>query len=272
METRLQTLEILKDFHKITGARISLHDLELNEIAAYPKELSPFCERIQREEAARKRCYSADATAFKAAAKTGMPYTYTCHCGLIETVAPIYDYGILSGYVMMGQITGDEAERQEEVKKKTAEYINSDVERDKICENIPVMKSDMLDSYISILEIIAVFMTQTNRMAVKDRDLAVAVKNYINKFYFKQLSVQALCETFGCSRTTLMNEFKESFGITLGQYITEYRLKKAVAMLLRSNKSVKSIAVECGFSDQNYFTKVFKANFSVTPSEYRKSK
>ncbi len=271
METRLKTVEILKDFHKITGARISLHDLELNEIAAYPKELLPFCFEVQLNEKARVKCCEADAAAFKTAAKTGLPYTYICHCGLIETVAPIYDYGVLSGYVMMGQLTGDEQGQMEDIKHRSAEYFDSEGKLSEVCENIPVMKHSMLDSYINILEIIAEFMTQTNRMTVKNRDFAAAVKSYINKFYYKQLSVQNLCETFGCSRTTLMNEFKAEYGVTIGRYMTEYRLKKAVNMLNKSDKSVKAIAVECGFNDQNYFTKVFRANFNVTPSEFRKN-
>ena len=103
METRLQSIEILKDFHKITGARISPHDLDFNEISAYPETKAPFCRKIQETEKGRAECYTADREAFFTVKKTGQPFTYKCHCGLIETVAPIYNYGTLTGYVMMGQ-------------------------------------------------------------------------------------------------------------------------------------------------------------------------
>ena len=115
-------------------------------------------------------------------------------------------------------------------------------------------------------------MTQTNRLTAKERDLANGIKGYIHKFYQKKLSVKLLCETFGCSRTTLMNTFKEKYGVTLGDYITQYRLEKAEKMLLDSKKSIKSIAFENGFADQNYFTKVFMKKHSMTPSEYRAEK
>lgn len=70
-------------------------------------------------------------------------------------------------------------------------------------------------------------MTSTNRLTAKERDLANGISSYIHKFYQRKLSVKLLCETFGCSRTTLMNTFKEKYGVTLGDYITQYRLKKA---------------------------------------------
>jgi two-component system response regulator YesN len=47
-------------------------------------------------------------------------------------------------------------------------------------------------------------------------------------------------------------------------------MEKAEEMLKNSNKSIKDIAVECGFEDQNYFSKVFHKSYKKSPSEYRK--
>lgn len=52
MEIKIQTIEILKDYHKITGARVSLHDLYFKEIAAYPERPSFFCGKIQQSKTA----------------------------------------------------------------------------------------------------------------------------------------------------------------------------------------------------------------------------
>ena len=62
---------------------------------------------------------------------------------------------------------------------------------------------------------------------------------------------------------------KEKKGITLRQYIISYRLKRSMKMLELTKKSVAEIAEECGFTDSSYFTKTFKANFNMTPKEYR---
>lgn len=269
MDTRIQTLEIMKDFYRITGARISLHDLDRNEIAAFPQSLSNFCRTVQQNEGVKARCHAADDLAFEQVRNTGLPYTYKCHCGLIETVAPIYNYGNLTGYFMMGQISDDDPSSLIEIKRLSQELFSNRQALDKACKSIPVIKSDILGSYINILDILAEYMTQTNRLTAKDRDLAHGIKSYINKFYQRKLSVQLLCETFGCSRTTLMNTFKERYGVTVGEYINLYRLEKAEKMLQESQVGIKSVATECGFSDQNYFTKVFRQKHGMTPSEYR---
>ena len=115
-------------------------------------------------------------------------------------------------------------------------------------------------------------MTQTNRVTDNERDIAESIRQYIHKFYSKKLSIDFLSETFGCSRTTLMNTFQKKYGKTIGNYITEYRLNKAEKMLINSTQSIKTIALDCGFSDQNYFVKVFKKYYSVSPSAYRKQR
>ena len=115
MDTKLNTIEILKDFHRVTGARISLHDLDYNEIASYPESLSDFCQKVQRKPKNKNRCIDADLKAFETVRKTGEAYSYKCHCGLIEIVAPIYNYGILSGYVIMGQITDSKSSSEENI-------------------------------------------------------------------------------------------------------------------------------------------------------------
>ncbi len=270
METRLQTLNILKDFHKITGARISLHDLDFNEIAAYPNELLPFCRRVQLNGSVKGKCQNADAIAFDKVKKTGQPYTYECHCGLVETVAPIYNFGTLTGYFMMGQTANDTDDSFEKIKRLSEKHFETTEQFWEYCNLIPKIDADMMNSYINILEIIAEYMTQTNRLTLKDRDIALGVHEFINKNYPKKITVEILCEMFGCSRTTLMNSFKARYNTTLGEYLNELRLKNAKKMLDNSTKSIKAIASECGFSDQNYFSKVFRKKYGKTPSEYRR--
>ena len=272
MDTKLNTIEILKDFHRVTGARISLHDLDYNEIASYPESLSDFCQKVQRKPKNKNRCIDADLKAFETVRKTGEAYSYKCHCGLIEIVAPIYNYGILSGYVIMGQITDSKSSSEENILQKSEIYFENREQLKKAVQNIPVVRKDELDSYVNILQLIAEYMTQTNRMAPKSKDLASGTRKYISNNFDKKLTVEYMCDIFGCSRTTLMNTFKERYGVTIGEYINSCRLEKAEQMLLKTNESIKKIAVVCGFSDQNYFSKVFVRRFSCTPTQFRKNR
>ncbi len=270
MTTKIETLEILKDFHRITGARVSLHDLEFNEVVAYPQQNSAFCCAVQMCEKAANKCREADKLAFETVSKTGEVFTYKCHCGLTETVAPIYNYGLLSGYFMMGQFIDTAESTAESVASKSAEYFSSAEKAKEMSKKIPLCEQGYIDSYINIFKVIAEHLTQTNRMIYKPQKLADSVNKYLNQNFEKQLSLDALARTFGYSRTTISNCFKERFGISIGEHITQLRLKKAENMLLYSTDSVKLIAAECGYSDQNYFTKAFAAKFGMPPTEYRR--
>lgn len=270
MDTKLNTTEILKDFHKITGARISLHNLDFDEIAGYPEKISVFCSAVQKNPGVYKRCVDADITAFESVKKSGEVYVYKCHCGLIEIVAPIYNYGILSGYVIMGQITDSKQESINTIKEKSISYFSDPDEFEAALKTVPVIGKSKIGSYVNILQLIAEYMTQTNRVLPKSTDLATGVHRYINQNFSKKLNIEMMCDIFGCSRTTLMNSFKERYDITIGEYINECRLLKAEKLLSKTDDSIKKVSSECGFSDQNYFSKVFYRKFNCTPTLYRK--
>ena len=51
--------------------------------------------------------------------------------------------------------------------------------------------------------------------------------------------------------------------------LTAYRIDRAVELLQQTDIPVREIAVRVGYTDANYFTKVFKRHLGVTPTEYR---
>jgi two-component system response regulator YesN len=54
------------------------------------------------------------------------------------------------------------------------------------------------------------------------------------------------------------------------RYITEYRVKKGQMLLENTNESILSIALKIGFADSNYFSRVFKSIFGMSPQKYKK--
>ena len=62
---------------------------------------------------------------------------------------------------------------------------------------------------------------------------------------------------------------KQETGGNFIEYLTEIRLKNARELLKDSRLSIKEICVESGYSDPNYFSRIFKKYEGVTPSEFR---
>ena len=69
-------------------------------------------------------------------------------------------------------------------------------------------------------------------------------------------------------RTQLYKKVKSLTNQSINDFIQTIRLKRAVQLLMQTNKTVSEIAYEVGFNYPEYFTKCFKKQFGVIPSEY----
>ena len=85
-----------------------------------------------------------------------------------------------------------------------------------------------------------------------------------------ELSVEEICSGVGVSRSQLYKKLRELTGLSLSEVVKEIRLKKAKQLLREDKFTVNEIAYMVGFSDSDYFRKCFKAEFSMTPTEYVK--
>lgn len=89
-------------------------------------------------------------------------------------------------------------------------------------------------------------------------------KNYLTPITSDMISKKANICTRECQRM-----FRQYLHCTPVEYIQKKRIYKAAQLLLTTNQSVTEIAVSCGFSSPNYFTKQFKLIVGITPLRYR---
>lgn len=82
-------------------------------------------------------------------------------------------------------------------------------------------------------------------------------------------NVEKLSDTLALSRGHLHRKIKELTGTTPVDFLRNYRLKKAAALLKQGQYSVSEIAYRSGFSSPAYFSKCFKTLYGVTPTEYQ---
>lgn len=271
MLSQIELSTVLKELHNISGFRISIFNTDFNEVAAFPVEQSPFCKLIKQNPDAKRCCHENDARAFERVKKTNEVYLYQCSFGLYDAVAPLYSFGKLTGYLMMGQTLDTMSSSASFVMNTAAPYFrNRELLADAISK-IHIRKKENIFSCISIMTICAEYITMTNRLSIAGKDLAHEIKQYIDQNYKIKLSIDLLCERFFCSRATLINTFKKRYGKTVNEYVTEVRVEHAASLLSLTANPVNEIAERCGFSDQNYFSKVFSKLKNKTPTEYRKS-
>lgn len=99
----------------------------------------------------------------------------------------------------------------------------------------------------------------------------IKIINYISLHLSDPITLKDITEELHLSAPYISNLFKKEVGITIFSYITKKRLHSAIKLLNTSSMSIQEIAYYVGIDDANYFTKLFKNEFSCTPSQYRKN-
>lgn len=103
------------------------------------------------------------------------------------------------------------------------------------------------------------------------QDVIQAIKLYVGENYSSNLNVAAIAKRFYLNAGYLSTLFREKTGMKLVNYIEGIRMEKAKEFLEKGGRTVQEIAIESGYSDANYFTKVFKKYTGMTPRQYRKN-
>jgi AraC-like DNA-binding protein len=87
---------------------------------------------------------------------------------------------------------------------------------------------------------------------------------------YEPLSIQHLARLANMSERNFYRNFKKATGLSPNEYLIHLRLAQVSELLIHSDDSITDIALECGFQDSSYMTKLFKKHMNSTPREFRK--
>lgn len=112
-----------------------------------------------------------------------------------------------------------------------------------------------------------------NKREEKSTSTVEQAKSYIKENYDKDISLDDVSRAFNISPYYFSKVFKEETGENFIEYLTSIRMERAKELLLNSTEySMKEICSMCGYSDPNYFSRSFKKNVGVTPTEFKEGK
>jgi two-component system, response regulator YesN len=95
------------------------------------------------------------------------------------------------------------------------------------------------------------------------------VKKYIIENFNRDISMDDAAKETNLSYHYFSKFFKDSTGKSFVEYLTELRVAKSRELLRDTNDSIKEICYKIGYSDPNYYCKIFKRVTGMTPTEYR---
>lgn len=263
--------EFLNHFHKITNFTISFWDNELNQLIYQPCEMPKFCRMIKSSPEGARRCYLSDTQLCGRCRDSLTPETHKCHAGLVDTAVPIMFEDKLFGFIMFGQVKDPQYPKNsvEEIKRLGDELGLPADELAEAYEQLYRFDSEMIDSAAKILTA-TMYYLYSSACKFTESELVNRIDKWIDDNLSAPISVTILCNEFDISKNKLYAIWKNRFGMTIGDYILERRMKRAKKLLLQDDDKINVVCEKVGIPDYNYFSKVFKKFYSISPSGFRK--
>jgi len=110
---------------------------------------------------------------------------------------------------------------------------------------------------------------RTHRME-QEQSLGTKLKMEFQRHRNDGLSQDAICRQLGITPRHAQRVFKQEFGMSIHQFLSQSRLQQAKELLIHTNGSIKQIAIEIGFENEKYFSTFFHQHEGITPTQYRK--
>ena len=111
-----------------------------------------------------------------------------------------------------------------------------------------------------------------NEDASKDISLLNEINSYLEENYDKKIELEELSKACHFSKYYFAHKIKDVTGMSFVNYVTAFRLEKAIMRLKETDISITDIALKCGFGSLRSFNRCFLSAYKTTPLKYRKNK
>jgi AraC-like DNA-binding protein len=95
------------------------------------------------------------------------------------------------------------------------------------------------------------------------------LKSFLKENIHRDISVEEMAEFMRMSRSHLTRIFSKEMGMSPRMYFEDLRLRMAMDILFEGTATVKETAARCGIYDVNYFCRIFKKRFGISPGKYK---
>jgi len=264
-------LELMKDFHLLTGIKIALFDVDGNEILSYPENHCEFCALMRSNKETVQYCLQSNAKSFERCKRTRSMEIYRCHAGLIETTAPLIENDSIIGYIMFGQITdnSDKLSVRKDLIKVIERYNLDRAGRNASVYDITYKNEDQIKAASKILEACTFYVLLKDMVSLQRETFIQNLNSFLISHLDEDLSIARLTSEFNISRNKLYDSCNRYLQTGIAEHIKNLRIEEAKRLLRGSDLSVHDISDKVGFTDYNYFCRVFKKQVGTPALAYR---
>ncbi len=266
-----ELMKLMQDFYVLSGIRIALFDANGAELISYPKGEDTFCHCMRKNPDFRARCRESDENAFEKCRQTQQLYLFKCHAGLIEASVPMIEAGKIIGYMMLGRITDkkNKVELVGAVLSRCRGYAHGADIEEKI-KKIKYRNEKQIQAAAKILDACCEYVKLRRMVQPSGKQLIDALDGYIDEHIGEEITVDEICRELDISRTKLYEATRPHIQGGIAAFIKHKKLEYAKSLIISTDMTIPEIACASGFSDYNYFLRVFKHEYGVSTKHMRK--
>ena len=148
-----------------------------------------------------------------------------------------------------------------------------------ICDPAPIKQYivSLLEAFLSRLDILhgenkKIIFWEPIKVTtqVNDQKTSFEIKQYLAQRLSTSISLSTLADELGVSINTAMHAFRKDVGMGIMAYFSKLKIEKAMQLIREGNLSFRTISEQLGFESPEYFSRVFKKQTGMTPTEYAK--
>ena len=267
----LRIEDILQSFYEISGMDVAIVNSK-NKIIARRYSGALYCSTIHKSQKCMDICLESDKCALAQAKENKDLFVYKCPFGVYEALMPISKNDEIVAYVFVGMGIEDNEESAIALMDNALDIsptLNK-AQLEKSIKDMPRFSKDKLDAFASLLPLVAEYIETNNLLPDTELTVGQLIKTYVKNNLSKKITLCDLSWKLHCSTVTLTEHFKDEYGITIMDYVMKKRMEKARRLLTNSELSIHEVAEECGFSDNEYFSRCFKEWHGAAPTVWKK--
>ncbi|MEZ0535715.1 PocR ligand-binding domain-containing protein [Caldicellulosiruptoraceae bacterium PP1] len=266
--------KVLDNFSIVTGISTNFLTAENEWIENEKKGTCEFCKIMKQNYNGGMACRNSDIQGSMCAQQKKDIHIYKCHMGLTEVTIPLFFNNIFIGTLFIGQIL--DREPTPDMWDKIEILVSSEpIDISKLKDaffKITYISEEKLMYVIEMLNIVAKYIIDSEMIRISSLSTIKKVEEYIKNNYMNNITLEDIANLVYLSPTYLSYLFKKQTGITFKEYLIGQRLKKAQELMDNTDYSIGEISKLVGIDDQNYFSRLFKAKYGISPLNYKKIK
>lgn len=245
---------------------------------------NPFCMYLKSDGDTYLKCTSMGQGVMRRLERDPHTYCGVCHAGVKEYVCPIWYDGRLIGSVNAGVFASDSRYIRRYIERvcrsgnldpeRALELYRAHICGEEVDAQRLIVNLEMIANAFSLIfarvNVHGEYGPMRSSTVIAHNSIISDALEYLKQNYLEDLRAADVAAYCHCSLSCLSHLFKSRVGTSLPLYIAKLRVDFAREGLVNSRAPISAVAEKAGFSDPNYFSRIFTQYVGFTPSQYRK--